>query len=184
MKKAILITVILILLSGCAIEQPKQEPISVETESIESGLEETFVEEELTPEPIVEIMTIEEPEQPQIKPTEPPIAPQNHVTEPTPARISEPPIVSNPQTANQSTTPQAPPSQTPEPKPVYEPVPEPATTEKPTPPPAPIPAPPLVVSPPPARTICNTCGADITGNVPAHGTTHLLAGENFSYRVE
>jgi cytoskeletal protein RodZ len=38
--------------------------------------------------------------------------------------------------------------------------------------------------PPPARTICNTCGADITDNLIEHGTAHLLNDEPFSYRVE
>ena len=38
--------------------------------------------------------------------------------------------------------------------------------------------------PPPSKTICNTCGADITGNVPTHGTEHMLNDEPFSYRVE
>lgn len=34
------------------------------------------------------------------------------------------------------------------------------------------------------RAICNTCGADITDNITAHGKNHLLNGENDSYRVE
>lgn len=34
------------------------------------------------------------------------------------------------------------------------------------------------------RTICNTCGADITGNVSAHGKTHMHNEENFSYHAE
>lgn len=68
------------------------------------------------------------------------------------------------------------------PKPTAASTPKPATTStpKPTPEPAPIPA----STPQQSRTICNTCGADITGNVPAHGDGHLLAGEDFSYRVE
>ena len=59
--------------------------------------------------------------------------------------------------------------------------PPPPQTPEPESPPAP---PPTVVEPPPARTICNICEADITGNVAAHGATYLLTGENFSYRVE
>lgn len=35
-----------------------------------------------------------------------------------------------------------------------------------------------------ARTICNTCGADITGNVAPHIENHMLNGENGSYRTE
>lgn len=33
-------------------------------------------------------------------------------------------------------------------------------------------------------TICNTCGADITGNTIEHPKKHVLAGENGSYRTE
>lgn len=77
-----------------------------------------------------------------------------------------------------NTPPQAsvPASSTPAPANPPQPTPEPT----PTPTPAPTPAP----EPHTSRTICNTCGADITGNVPAHGDGHLLNGENFSYRVE
>lgn len=32
--------------------------------------------------------------------------------------------------------------------------------------------------------ICNTCGADITNNKNAHGESHMLNDENFSYHVE
>lgn len=58
----------------------------------------------------------------------------------------------------------------------------PAPTAAPTPVPTPAPTP--EPTPSAARTICNICGADITGNVPAHGDSHLLNGEDFSYRVE
>lgn len=34
------------------------------------------------------------------------------------------------------------------------------------------------------RTICNTCGADITGNTNAHGKSHMLNDENFSYSIK
>lgn len=32
------------------------------------------------------------------------------------------------------------------------------------------------------RTVCNTCGADITYKIAEHGPTHMDIGENFSYR--
>lgn len=34
------------------------------------------------------------------------------------------------------------------------------------------------------RSICNTCGEDITGNTTAHGKAHVLAGEAAGYRGE
>ena len=34
------------------------------------------------------------------------------------------------------------------------------------------------------RTICNTCGADITENVGDHGYNHMINGENASYHDE
>ena len=34
------------------------------------------------------------------------------------------------------------------------------------------------------RSICNTCGEDITGNTSAHGKAHVLAGEAAGYRGE
>ena len=75
------------------------------------------------------------------------------------------------------------PSQEPTPKPVPTPIPQP--TPEPPPTSEHPPSPPLLnVEPPPARTICNICEADITGNVAAHGTIYLLNEENFSYRVE
>ena len=58
------------------------------------------------------------------------------------------------------------------------PTPTPTGTPKPTQTPKPTPEPQT------AKTICNICGQDITDNVPAHGDSHLLNGENFSYRVE
>jgi len=48
----------------------------------------------------------------------------------------------------------------------------------------PAPTPSVVLEPQPARTICNTCSAVITGDVDSHGTAHLLNDEDFSYRVE
>lgn len=82
-----------------------------------------------------------------------------------------------------ATQPEHAPSSTPTPAPEHTPLP----TNPPAPPPAPEPEPEPVLPEPPStqtRTICNTCGADITGNVPAHGDGHLLNGEDFSYRVE
>lgn len=34
------------------------------------------------------------------------------------------------------------------------------------------------------RSICNTCGADITGNTSAHAKEHMLNGENGGHRTE
>lgn len=34
------------------------------------------------------------------------------------------------------------------------------------------------------RTVCNTCGADITGDSGDHGYNHMIKGENFSYREQ
>ncbi|MDL2257853.1 hypothetical protein LJC42_01660 [Eubacteriales bacterium OttesenSCG-928-K08] len=87
----------------------------------------------------------------------------------------------NPPAAPSTPAPITQPEQAPPPTPAPEPTPPPAQ------PPAPEPEPESVLPDPPppqTRTICNTCGADITGNVPAHGDGHLLNGEDFSYRVE
>lgn len=81
-----------------------------------------------------------------------------------------------------ATQPEQAPSSTP--TPVPERTPPPANSSAPPPAPEPEPDPVLPDPPPQTRTICNTCGADITGNVPAHGDGHLLNGEDFSYRVE
>jgi len=70
--------------------------------------------------------------------------------------------------ASTSSKPSNPPEQNPEPQPL----------------PPPIPTPDPDPEPPQTKTICNTCGADITGNVPIHGTGHLLKDEPFSYQVE
>lgn len=105
----------------------------------------------------------------------------------TPKPTASPKPASTPKpTAKPTATPK--PSTTPKPtttpNPAATPKPTPAPT--PTPTPASTPEPPSVTVTPPSsgRTICNTCGADITGNVAAHGDSHLLNGENFSYRVE
>ena len=113
--------------------------------------------------------------QPESTPT--PTASQNSPTPQNPTATPKPTQTTATSTAQ--TQPQTP-APTPAPTPQPTPAPEPEPTAQPTPQPTPPPAP----EPPPARTICNTCGADITGNVPAHGTTHLLNDEDFSYRVE
>jgi len=112
---------------------------------------------------------------------------------PKPAATPAPTPTQTPAPANTPTPTQTPapgttqkPVQTPTPdttqKPVRTPQPTPAPTPRPTP--APTPAPTIVVTPPPSRTICITCSADITNNLEAHGTQHLINGENFSYRNE
>jgi len=110
-----------------------------------------------------------------------PVATPKPALAPTPAPVSTP----KPTQASEQDilkTPVQIPEPPPTPMPETAPKPEPAPT--PTPAPQPTPAPTVVVTPPPARTICNTCGADITDNLTAHGTEHLLNGENFSYRNE
>lgn len=113
--------------------------------------------------------------------------------EPTSAATPKPTAVPTPKPTTVPT-----PKQTVAPAPMLTPAPTPAPTLAPTPiptvkptpvptaPPTPMPVamPQPVQEPPQSRTICNICGADITGNVPAHGDGHLLNGEDFSYRVE
>ena len=98
---------------------------------------------------------------------------------PTPQPTLQPTPTQTPQLTLQPT-----PTPTPQPTPQPTPRPTPRPTPQPTPQPSPTPAPTVVVTPPPARTICNTCGADITDSLIAHGTEHLVKGENFSYRNE
>ena len=101
---------------------------------------------------------------------------------PKPAPASNPtapPSVSTPAPVPTPTPSSLPPAQTPWPTPLSSSAPP---VQEPTPAPTPTPAP--VSTPTETRTICNICGADITGNVPAHGDSHLLGGEDFSYRVE
>ena len=71
-----------------------------------------------------------------------------------------------------------------QPIPESNPIPQPLPEPLPMPEPSPQQPPSVVVEPLPARTICNICETDITGNIAAHGTVYLLNGENFSYRVE
>lgn len=122
-----------------------------------------------------------------------------------PAGNSLPPDASESGGAGKTEPPPAAPPQSSTPKPAAPPAPAPVASSEAMEPPAPANPPPQPASSepeptpsaptstsaqPPAsesqqsRTICNTCGADITGNVPAHGDGHLLNGENFSYRVE
>ena len=101
-----------------------------------------------------------------------------------------PKTTATPKPTEQTSTPK--PTATPAPviTPTQAVMPTPSPSSAPTPEPTPIPTPvPVPVTVPPTapverRTICNICGADITGNVPAHGDSHLLNGEDFSYRVE
>jgi outer membrane biosynthesis protein TonB len=109
----------------------------------------------------------------------------------TPAPTATPKPVSTPAPVP-SSTPK--PTATPEPEPTPRPTepPSPTSTPQPTkmPEPTNTPTPHPTAQPTPTstprqgRTICNICGADITGDVPAHGDSHLLNDEDFSYRVE
>ena len=194
----LMLSLLVLLLSACADEQmeinPQQieetvvtELVQVQEEEVENIAEvETLPTPEPLPEPIkiVEAAVIEEvTDDPQsitfntptekpasIAPTTPKPTQSTPATSQAPSQTPTPTPQPNPEPASQPA---------PTPQPTLRPVPEP--TPQPTPQPAP---PPPVAEPPPARTICNTCGADITGNVAAHGTEHMLNDENFSYRVE
>jgi len=213
MKRIVVVMVLsllVLLFTGCNEEQAvitphlhDDLPLSDEVAQTESAVIADEIEvtpnTELPPEvvrPLDVSLEQDYSEIPQIErinhPTETPTAPTPTATPmpqttptPTPRPASQPTQTQTPAatpTPTQTQTP-APPPQAPPPQEA----PPPATSApQPTPEPAPPPqpAPPPAPEPPPARTICNTCGADITGNVPAHGTTHLLNDENFSYRVE
>lgn len=118
-----------------------------------------------------------------VSPTPPESAP-SATPAPTPSQqpkqsaAAEPSVTKAPTQNSPSPKPTTKATATPAPTPKSTPVPTPKQTPRPTPTPEQTP------EPQESRTICNTCGADITGNVPAHGTEHLLKGENFSYRVE
>jgi len=205
MKKTIITmiaTVLAIILIGCSTTQVNHEPIMQAQEIIEicEVIEEEVADpvEDEKPEVNIdkELATIEDVTPiTHIKPTEPDI-PQNNISMASHIVTSEQPVTQSPSNTENQTSlpqqePQPKPQQTPDPKPEPTPTPTPQPTPQPTPeppppqpPPAPEPPPPVIVEPPPARTICNICEADITGNVAAHGTTYLLKGENFSYRVE
>ena len=102
----------------------------------------------------------------------------------TPAPVIATPVPTA--TPKPASTPAPIPSSTPKPTatPRPEPTSMPTATPAPTNTPAPTPVPTPTSTPRQGRTICNICGADITGNVPAHGDSHLLNDEDFSYRVE
>ena len=186
MKKIItvllMLSLLVLLLLSCADEQKEIDPQMFE--------EETYITESVQEERMEHLAEVE------VQPTPEPSPEPNRAIEATEVRQEavDPQIItrSTPiETPKPMVTPTPKPSQMPTPKPVQAQTPptttpEPAQPPQPTPEPAPqpTPTPPSVVEPPPARTICNTCGADITGNVPAHGTMHLLNDENFSYRVE
>ena len=194
----LMLNLLLLLLSGCTEELSENNPQLIdEAETFVAELvhEEntehiTEIEAVTTPEPspepiqIVEVSEIQrDMDNPQTiisTPTETP--------NPTATPTSKPSQTATPTprpTQSTTTTPQAP-SQTSTPAPQLAPEPAQQSTPQPQPTPEPIPqpTPPPIPEPPLARTICNTCGADITGNVPAHGTMHLHNDENFSYRVE
>ena len=206
MKKVITLLLMLSLfvlqLSACADEQmviiPQQSDETIVAELVymeeveHISTDDTVPAPESSPEPIqdVEVAEIHETtDNPQDRvistPTKTPVlAPmqaQTPVATPKPTQSNE-----STQAPNQTSapTPQSTPEpvqqsiQTPQatPEPVPEPIPEPIP--QPTPPPA------IIVTPPQSRTICNTCGADITSNLVEHGTAHLINDENFSYRNE
>ena len=187
----------IILLFACTTQQEKSEPGLAEIRDIKDDIanEESNFDEEiigiLDESNGIDLESLEdEIVEPQNENTEPIeiITPQNinadckSSIEPVSIISKEPeaksdistPIVTEPVVLLPST-----PEATPVPQPVSTPSPaQPPTLE---PPPSP---PPVIVEPPPARTICNICEADITGEVATHGTEYLLRNENFSYRVE
>ena len=128
-------------------------------------------------EPVIEVEPLvakETPESPRPTPSAQmptPSPPPKPTPTPTPEPTPEP---------TPTATPTPTPAPTPQPTPQPTPAPTPAPTPEPTPPPTPEPTP----EPHVYRTVCITCGADITGNIAEHGTVHMLNDENFSYRVE
>ena len=212
MKKIIrilIVGIIVVTLSGCYVNKVENEPIMQVVNIIEEAVTLDDQTVDTVDEPTIVTTSNEEPipkEDVIIKPliagTEPsepitPLSPVNDSNQPnttTPTTTSSTPTttISNPTpTTEPKPAPPQEPTPKPEPTPTPQPTPQPPPTPEPPPPqppPAPDPPPPqpppVIVEPPPARTICNICEADITGNVAAHGTTYLLKGENFSYRVE
>ena len=197
MKKIVVILIIGLLaisFSGCNVKQTEQVSFLSEVGIDEKTavLEVIITEEEKLPtlepnpdkEQIPNVMEAKKPQPKEVKSQEP-IIPQNLIND-TDDTITADPITSTTPTvtARTSTQTQQPTqTSTPNPTPTPQPMPTPTPTPQPTPDPTP-PPPPVIVEPPPARTICNICGADITDNVAAHGTEYLLKGENFSYRNE
>ena len=203
MKKIIrilIVAVIVITLSGCYVNKVENEPIMQEVNIIEEAviLDDVTVDSEDEP---TTVPTLDEElipkEEVKIKPLiagaeqSEPIAPLSPVSDSNQPSITAPTTTSSTPTTRVSNPtpivePKPAPPQEPTQKPEPTPIPLPSPTPKPPPslpPPAPE-LPPVNVELPLARTICNICEADITGNVAAHGTTYLLNGENFSYRVE
>ena len=201
----LMLSLFVLLLSACADEQIETDPQMIDetvvTELVQENEPEqlTDIEVMLTPEPLPEpIEVIETAEVQEVTndpqsimistptetsaPTATPKPTQSPTATPKPTQSAP----ATPQAPNQTTTP----APQPTPEPALQPAPTPQPTPQPTPEPTtqptpqPAPSPPPVAEPPPARTICNTCGADITGNVAVHGTGHMLNDENFSYRVE
>ncbi|MCL2821442.1 MAG: hypothetical protein FWD38_11575 [Oscillospiraceae bacterium] len=206
MLKKVLTTLILsfivILLSGCHEEQEPSlmnSPNIVETvnetlnENLVGSETETVIIVQDTTSTLVEVI---QPRATTSQPTDTPETLQTPEPSPQPTEIPKPQSTTQPattpkpqqaqiQTATPSPMQQQPPESSPTPQessPVS--IPEPIPESTPTPVQAPEPVPKLAPEPQNARTICNTCGADITGNVPEHGTAHMLNDENFSYRVE
>jgi len=211
MKKIItvlllVLSLLVLMLSGCTDEQmeiiPQQiyETVGADLVHLEEveyiAIAKTAPDPEPSPEPIQVVEgaeTKETTDNPQDKiistptetlapvPTPKPAQSQTSVITPKPTQSSE-----TTQAPNQTSAPA--PQSTPElvqqSIPTPQPIPEPVAEPIPEPIPQPTSPPPPVTEPPSARTICNTCGADITGNLVEHGTAHLINDENFSYRNE
>ena len=201
---ALILSFVVIWLSGCHEEQEPSLTYDPEVTEIfnESSNEDyrdletevVIIENETRISSPVEVI------QPRVttpQPTDIPESLQTPVPSPQPTETPRPQSASQPittpklqQVQTQTTTPlpmhiQQPSESSPTPpesSPVSNPelMPESTSTPVQAPEPAPKPTPETQT----ARTICNTCGADITGNVPEHGTAHMLNDENFSYRVE
>ena len=199
---ALFLSIIITLLSGCYEPQEPSLPytpniaeITFEAEiedDVESEIEIAVIANETAGQEPVEIPQRRVITQPTVESDETPEPPTNPLPSPQPTEspmtqsTPQPTITPKPQqtpaqtqiSTASSNTPQQP--SEPPPAPTPEPVPEPTAT--------PVQASETALAPTPepkiARTICNTCGADITGNVAEHGTVHMLNDENFSYRIE
>jgi len=207
MLKKVLTTLILsfivILLSGCHEEQEPSLTYSPDiAETVYESLNEDYLGLE-TEAVIIENETkisspieVVQPRETTPQPTDTPEPLQKPVPSPQPTDIPKPQSTTQPvstpkpqQAQTQTTIPSPAQQQPPEsfPTPPESPpvsIPEPIPESTPTLVQAPEPAPKPTPEPQTARTICNTCGADITGNIAEHGTVHMLNDENFSYRVE
>jgi len=205
LKKVLIILIlsfIVIWLSGCHEEQEPSLTYSNDIyETVNESLNEDYVVLETETIVIAQETTSSTPE---VIPSRATTSQQTDTPEPlqTPAPSPLPTEIPKPQSTTQSVTtpkPQQAQTQTTKPSPTQQqppessptppespPVssPEPMLESTPTPVQAPEPEPKPTPEPQIARTICNTCGADITGNISEHGTAHMLNDENFSYRVE